>query len=305
MKPVFRLSLTLALALLMLLGAACGTKSPEAHTKIISPETVDLIGTWVAVDGEGMDYSIDAMKRKSITIYRNYKDDETELLYYEQLFSSGSFGHVALGEDGSVIFRELKAENEAKKTYLTFDYSFDDAKSCHENVYNLFVKYNFRLDGQELSVMDGYYEQNIKDMLVLHYTGYKQDSPVQKTPIDTTLKLEKALPIMLGDHDTLNFAGVWNDNVGNKWIFTVEDEPYHKMKLKMISADGEAFTDTFSSMYLDLNENGEPMLAYQFTMNPVNKKSGRFYIKVTDLIFKGNEIVIKTDSEELVLKPEG
>jgi len=109
MKPVFRLSLTLALALLMLLGAACGTKSPEAHTKMISPESVDLIGTWVAVDGEGMDYSIDSMKRKSITIYRNYKDDETELLYYEQLFSSGSFGHVALGEDGSVIFRELKA----------------------------------------------------------------------------------------------------------------------------------------------------------------------------------------------------
>ena len=305
MKPVFRLSLTLALALLMLLGVACGTKNTETHTKNVSPKAVDLIGTWLVVGGNGTDYSIDSMDGNYITIYRNYKDDETELLYYERLFSYGSFGHVEIGEDGSVVFRELKAEKEAKKTYLTFDYSFEDAKSPHDNVFDQFVKHFYGFSDQTRLIMSGYYDQDKKDVLVLHYTGYTQDSPVQKTPIDTTLKLEKVLPVMLNGYDVLNFAGVWNDNVGNKWIFTVEDESSHKMKLKMISADGEAFTDTFSFISLKMDENGKPKLMRLFAMNPDSKKSKTFYFEVKDLIFKGNEIVIRTDSEELVLKPEG
>ncbi len=132
MKNLNRAFWSILLAVLVVVGLAFHPAAAMAEEKEgLTKDTAALIGTWVVVGGEGSHYQKN-LNGLSLVILRNFQDDETNLYYYDELISDGTWGHAQTEADNVITFKELNEELAGQKTKITIQYELADAAECSQ-----------------------------------------------------------------------------------------------------------------------------------------------------------------------------
>ena len=303
MKRISIVLLSLMLALLMIpTGFSFAEPAEEAEI----PDEVSLLGTWLVV--EGGDY---ADGTNTLTFFADRRGGEAKFSVYDRVLS-GIIGNASL-DSGSVSVPEIaaKAEEEYGLTQLTIAYQLEDSPDCDpfvwESVFSGWVDNATQTPIYTKEMVQGFYEKDLKDKLILHVTGtdtYEKEVPVD---FDLTLVLVKVLPMFFDNLDIRNLNGTWNDAYGDVFTFVWSEDDLLDGSLdeiRMTDPKGVEYISSFGTISPYV-ENGEihfrTILSFE---NDVLEDVEDIDYTVTNLVYDRNQIVITMETgETFVLTP--
>lgn len=287
---------------------------PAARTDGVklSQDAIDLVGTWVVVGGEGTGYSggnvINSWNdgdRITFFIWRG-EGSETLCVNDGKGFVRYELAPVTKLENGVIVSDRLaEILEEEDRYYLSFSYKLEDAPECHAIIWEeTFAKWT-DFDGKTPDLLKPLYQKDTKDRMILHVTGYQlegHDDEEQQVPIDTTLTLEKILPLFFVDYDNVNLSGKWVDSEGRAWEFLIDDYSYLH-GAKVTDKDGEIYTDDTMLTYHEISGDKVKITSTLY-LYPEDESKEEIIIKIADMSFDGRQIVFTLeDGSSLVLTP--
>ena len=319
------LAIALSAAVLILLFVACGgaggtpgatqkgasdNNKQDTHNKRteLSQTAVDLIGTWMVVGGEGTDYIGNGyysqwMDYDEMTFYI-WQDGGGALCVKDDYTRFEDHAVVTRLDQGSFASETMANAWEEYGFHLNYEFRLEDAPECHQMIWeDKFAAWSDITDSTREHV-NRWYQENKKDRLILHITGYKQNGsdPTNQTLIDTTLTLEKILPLFFDRDDVYNLYGSWVDANGNKWRFNDSDD---EDDIVMTSAGGFVYSDgTFYGFNHEVNNSNDLLLRLHIYLQPKDESCDQISYIIKGATYDGKQVVLRTETgDTIVLTP--
>ena len=313
MKRIGTILLSLVLVLMVLPAGLSYAEEPEATEPeaeaVEVPDELALLGTWVVVDGEGTDYDKVYSSRWNdgdrLVFVADYRDGERKLIMGDLLFVGNIFDYATL-ENGMIL--APATEKALEEDYLekySISYRFEDAADCDpllwEKEFAQWVDISSHTPIYTPEMVKGLYEANTKDKLILHITGAKRIDAEEPTAVDTTLVLEKVLPVFFNSWDSNNLNGTWTDGSGYFATFVWDEDGD---VIKLTDPKGVGYTAHFGKPQA-YAENGEIRIGCNFYFENDNDPSAASLdVYVSNLTFDGLQLVITLKTgESIVLTP--